>query len=59
LVSWFETMTDELFASYAARGVATRSSAVIARADRDNNRLTCDGETFVGASTLENWLTLK
>ena len=59
LVSWFETMTDELFASYAARGVAARSSAIITKADRDNNRLTCDGEAFVGASPLENWLTLK
>jgi hypothetical protein len=59
LVSWFETMTDELFASYAARGVAARSSAIITKADRDNNRLTCDGETFVGAAPLENWLSLK
>lgn len=59
LVSWFETMTDELFASYAARGVAARTSAIITKSDRDNNRLTCDGEAFVGTSTLDNWLTLR
>jgi hypothetical protein len=33
LVSWFATMTDDLFASYAARGVATRDAAIITRAE--------------------------
>lgn len=59
LVSWFETMSDGLFAQYAARGVASRASAIITRTERDNNRLTCDGETFIGSSPLENWVTLQ
>jgi len=59
LVSWFDVMTDGLFATYAARGVASRSAAVITRAARDADPLTCSGETFTSAGTLTNWLTLN
>ncbi|HEY9229655.1 MAG TPA: hypothetical protein VIP11_23600 [Gemmatimonadaceae bacterium] len=59
LVSWFDVITDELFATYAARGVSTRESVVIGRAERDGSRLACNGETYVGGATLESWVELK
>ena len=59
LVSWFDVMTDDLFAKYADRGLPSRSSAIISRTDRDADRLTCDGETFMGTGTLPNWITLR
>jgi hypothetical protein len=59
LVSWFEVMTDDLFAAYAARGVAARESAIITRAERDADPLTCDGERFTSAGTLASWVPLR
>jgi hypothetical protein len=59
LLSWFDVMTDGLFATYAARGVGSRAAAVITRAERDADPLTCAGETFTTAGTLANWLTLN
>lgn len=58
LISWFDVMTDELFATYQARGVTTRGAAVISRSERDANRLTCTGETYVGGTSLETWVVL-
>ena len=59
LVSWFEVIDDGLFAGYAARGVATRESAIITRAERDADPLTCDGERFTSTGSLESWVTLR
>jgi hypothetical protein len=59
LVSWFDVMTDDLFAAYQQRGISSRSSMVVTRAQRDAAPLACDGETFTRASTLEDWTTLK
>jgi hypothetical protein len=59
LVSWFETMSDELFAAYAARGVASREAAIISRAERDGDPLRCDGEAFTASGALASWMPLR
>ncbi len=59
LVSWFDVMSDAVFQQYAARGVASRASAIITRAARDLDPLACDGETFTTHGTLESWLVLN
>lgn len=41
LISYFETLTDEAFAPYQARGIATRESMIIPREVTDANRATC------------------
>jgi hypothetical protein len=59
LVSYFQAMADDAFAPLEGRGVASRDALVIARAERDADPLTCDGEEFVDEGNLENyvWLT--
>lgn len=56
LVSYFELMTDSLFAAYEARGMSSCSDAIISKELRDANPLTCDGESFTSEDTLENWV---
>jgi hypothetical protein len=59
LVSWFDVMTDGLFQAYAARGIASRGDAVIGRAARDADPLSCSGETFLTLGSLSTWLVLN
>jgi hypothetical protein len=60
LVSYFDTMTDEVFAEYQARGVPSREAAIITRAERDADPVPCDGQTqFTEHGTIENWLYLN
>jgi hypothetical protein len=60
LVSWFEVMTDELFAQLRARGLASREAAIISRAERDSDPLQCgDAEAFWGTGHLPGWVTLR
>lgn len=58
LVSYFDVMTDSLFAEYQARGIESRDEAIISQEDRDASPLTCNGEQFTGAGTLNNWVDL-
>jgi len=57
-VSWFEVLTDGVFASYAARGVPDRGTLMYSRAARDANPLTCTGQTFTGSDPLPIWFVL-
>lgn len=57
LVSYFDVMTDSLFASYQARGLNARSDVIISKEDREADPLSCDGETFTTRGTLESWFT--
>ena len=57
-VSWFDVVTDPLFATYVARGASSRSDFVITRGARDADPLTCAGETFTSAGTLGAWFPL-
>ena len=59
LVSWFDVMSESVFSGYAARGVASRASAVISRTARDADPLSCSGETFTSKGAIAGWLTLR
>lgn len=59
LISWFEVMTDGVFQGYAARGVGSRQSMIISRAERDADPLACNGETFTSFGSIQNWVTLR
>lgn len=59
LVSWFDVITDELWATYQARGLATRSDLIISRSERDQSPLSCANEAFSDSGRLENWVTLR
>ncbi len=58
-VSYFDVMTDGLFADYMARGVAAREDLIISRETRDANPLTCNDDTFVSADPIEAWVVLN
>ncbi len=59
LVSYFSIMSDSLFKSYTARGIASRDELIISKTARDADPLNCSGETFGTSGTLENWILLK
>jgi hypothetical protein len=59
LVSYFALMTDPVFQTYQARGVASREAMVISRAARDADPLGCSGETFATIGTINNWQILN
>ncbi len=45
-VSYFEVMSDNIFAKYQALGVKNRNELIISKAERDVNPLRCNGEWF-------------
>ena len=55
LVSYFQVMTDEVFAHYQARGVASRSDFIISRAVVDANPWKCAGDRKGTPSFAENY----
>ena len=59
LVSYFDVMTDVVFQDYQARGLNSRSDAIISKEARDTDPLTCDGEEFTDSGNLENWIILN
>lgn len=60
LVSYFDVMSDATFAAYQARGVASRQAAIITKAERDADPITCTGESpFPSPGRIENWLVLR
>jgi hypothetical protein len=46
LYSFFDVMTDSLFATYQARGIATRDDLIISKAARDADSVTCSDMYF-------------
>jgi hypothetical protein len=59
MISYFNVITDTLFKEYFDRGVNTREEIIISKEVRDQNPLTCSGDTFVSVDSLENWVILK
>jgi len=59
MVSYFETITDEIFESYINRGVELRDKLIISKTTRDVNPLTCEGDAFTSADPLESWIILQ
>ena len=57
-VSYFDAMTDALFQTYSARGVASRSAMIVTAAERDASPLSCMGEQFLDVGSLPNWVEL-
>jgi hypothetical protein len=58
-VSYFDVMDDATLARFQARGLGSRSDAVISRAARDSQPLASSGERFLGTGALENWIPLQ
>jgi len=57
--SYFEVMTDKLFACYMSRGIMTRDTLIISKAARDADPLLpCNGQQFFYQGTINNWVTL-
>lgn len=48
LISYFETLTDDAFAVFQARGIATRAQMAFTKAERDAAPYRCQGEEFAG-----------
>jgi hypothetical protein len=59
LISYFDVMTDSLFQTYQARGVASRDTLVISKEARDADTLRCNGDQFLNQGTLESWVVLN
>jgi hypothetical protein len=57
-VSWFDLVTDTLFATYLARGASSRGNFILSRAARDSDPLACSGETFTSTGAFPNWFVL-
>lgn len=57
-VSWFDLVSDPVFAAYAARGVASRSDLVISKSTRDADPLACSGADFASSGSLAAWFVL-
>jgi hypothetical protein len=58
MISWFDVITDGLFAAYQAAGISSRESMIIPKEERDQHPLTCNGDTFVGTDSLDAWVYL-
>lgn len=50
LVSYFDVISDEVFARYKARGFTSRSDFIFTKVQRDAAPLKCNGEAFVTIS---------
>lgn len=60
LISYFDAMTDEVFAQYQARGVANRQALIITRAQRDADPVPCvDEHQFTVHGHLPDWVLLN
>ncbi|MFA6042215.1 MAG: hypothetical protein WCV85_03020 [Patescibacteria group bacterium] len=59
LLSMFEVMNEQQLAAWAARGV-TPANAIISKAARDADSLTCNGEAFTTSQeNAKDWVKLK
>lgn len=59
MVSFFQVINDDVFSRYKARGLAAREDIIISKAIRDDNPMTCAGDTFTSTDTLESWFDLN
>jgi hypothetical protein len=59
MVSYFDVMKDTVFQGYSNRGIVSREEMIIPKSVRDTNQLTCSGDAFVSADTLQNWVVLN
>ena len=59
LLSFFDVMTDELFADYQERGVEERRALLISQEERNAFPLHCEEGRFVEQSALADWVELN
>jgi hypothetical protein len=59
LLSYFDVMAESMFATYKARGINSRTDAIISKEARDADPLTCNGGKFASPGNLLNWVTLR
>jgi hypothetical protein len=59
LLSYFQVISDNLFTLYRQRGMAARDAAIISRAERDADPLTCQGEEIIDTGSLSHWFILN
>jgi len=59
LLSYFQVISNNIFALYQQRGFFSREAATISRQKRDANPLTCLGEEIINTGTLSNWFFLN
>ncbi len=59
LVSYFDVMTDAVFAAYQARGVSTRDELILSQESRDAAPMTCAGEEFTSTDSLDSGVSLN
>ena len=62
LVSYFETLNDNVFNNYISRGIPLRENFIIQKELRDSNPLECagyQGQEFVTEGELDNWVILN
>jgi len=61
LISYFDVMTDSLFAGYQNREISSRTDLIISKEARDSNPVQCDGESFPNqyATYNQDWVFLK
>jgi hypothetical protein len=59
LVSYFSTMTDQLFQKYRALGQVSPNRFIISREARDNDPLNCSGDEFENQGNINNWVILN
>jgi hypothetical protein len=59
MISYFDMLIDQVFNQYILRGVGDRSELIISKSFRDSNPLSCNGDTFIGSDSIENWKELN
>jgi hypothetical protein len=50
-VSYFDTLTDEAFVPFRARGAVSRDDFILSKAERDAYPFKCSGQEFMGGMT--------
>lgn len=59
LISYFQVISNNIFALYQQRGMNSREAAIISKAERDAHPLTCQGEEIIDVGTLSHWFFLN
>jgi len=59
MVSYFELLTDNAFNLLKAYGIHSRQELIITKAERDAHPLSCSGDVFTSADSLESWVVLQ
>ena len=57
LISFFNIISDKVFAEYKARGITNRSELIITKEERDSNPLICnktEPHRFIGSKEISN-----